>query len=197
MKLLRLADGAQAHEPTVVCLGFFDGVHLGHLRLILAAREIARRDGLATCVHTFDRMPAKVMQPDTDILELTPLPEKAALLKGLGVELLAVSPFDSSMMHMRAAQFFEDVLLQRLMARHIVAGYHHRFGFRGEAGTEALKTLCERAGTALTVIAPVTLKTGELISSTAIRRAIASGDTDAAARMLGRPYQANRGETAL
>ncbi len=193
MKLLYLNEHGRMTEPTVVCLGFFDGVHLGHLRLIQAAQDISAQSGLIPCVHTFDQMPARVMRPDAATLELTPLPEKTSLLEGLGIAVLAVSRFDEAMMHMHAADFFRDVLLDALMARHIVAGFHHRFGFRGEAGTDELADLCRAAGVKLTVIPPVTLPDGELISSTAIRRAIAAGDLDAAERMLGRPYHADKG----
>lgn len=187
MNILRLDRGERAGVPTVVCLGFFDGVHLGHARLIGCAREVADAGALSVCVHTFDAMPQRVLHPRADVLELTPLPQKAALLADMGVDILAVSPFDEATQRMTAQAFFRDILLDSLCARHIVAGFHHHFGFHGEGDAQLLRTLCERAGVGLDVIQPVTLPGGELISSTAIRDAIRAGNLDRAGRMLGRP----------
>lgn len=186
MRIIYLEKGETVQEPTVVCLGFFDGVHIGHAKLIERARDLATQHELAVCVHTFDEMPARMLNPDADILELTPLPEKVDLLGRLGVDIVAVSTFDEEVMHMRAATFFHSILQDKLMARYIVAGFHHRFGYRGEADIEALEALCQDAGIGLEVIGPVTLTGGELVSSTAIRAAIAAGDYQKASRMLGR-----------
>ena len=185
MMTVLLDAGGSMSAPTVVCLGFFDGVHLGHASLIKRAREIAQHEDLSVCVHTFDAMPARVLSPGADILELTPRDKKAALLEGLGVDILAVSHFDAGTSQMRAQDIFDHTLLLQLCARHVVAGFHHRFGCRGEADVERLRAFCERAGIGLDIIAPVTLDTGELISSTAIRTALRAGDAKLASRMLG------------
>lgn len=189
MNTVFLDAGGTVDVPTVVCLGFFDGVHLGHVSLVRRAQQVAPRGELAVCVHTFDAMPARVLQPEADILELTPLAEKAALLDALGVDILAVSHFDAGTSQMRAQAFFDHTLLLQLHARHIVAGFHHRFGYRGEADAQALEAFCAQAGIGLDIIAPVTLDSGELISSTAIRAAIRAGDTQKASRMLGRSWR--------
>lgn len=192
MKRLFLNDAERADRPTVVCLGFFDGVHRGHARLVERALEIAAEKDLAVCVHTFDQMPVRVLQPEANVLELTPLEEKASLLAALGVDILAVSRFDHETMHQSAGEFFHHVLLEALQARHIVAGFHHRFGYHGEGDTATLYALSEKTGTGLDVIAPVTLENGELISSTAIRTALAQGNTDKAQSMLGRTWNTTR-----
>ncbi len=181
-------------QPTVVCLGFFDGVHLGHQRLIRRACDIAREKALYVCVHTFDEMPAHVIHPRADALEITALAEKSALLAALGVDIIAVSRFGEAMMHMPAKDFFRQILLEKLRARHIVVGFHHRFGFRGEADTQMLGEFCEEAGVGLDIIRPVLLTDGELISSTAIRGFLRSGNREKAEAMLGRPYRDGRAE---
>ncbi|MDR0928767.1 MAG: FAD synthetase family protein [Oscillospiraceae bacterium] len=186
MTRLDLAVGARAPGDTVVCLGFFDGVHLGHAQLIARARALAEAEGRLLCVHTFAEMPARVLSPGVQIRELTPLPQKAALLEALGVDLLAISPFDEGMRRMRAEAFFRDILMEALRARHIVCGFHHRFGERGEADTERLSALCAANGLGLDVIAPVTLPDGELVSSSAIRQLLDAGDLARARAMLGR-----------
>ncbi len=188
MTVFPVDENINLSKQTVVCLGLFDGVHIGHARLIERAREVAVQDDLLVCVHTFDRMPAQVIHPGRMILELTPLEEKAALLGALGVDILAVSHFDDTMMHMHADTFFQSVLLDKLRAAHVVIGFHHRFGFHGEAGAETLQRFCERAGVGLSVITPVMLAGGELVSSTAIRRYLSAGDAAAAEAMLGRPW---------
>lgn len=186
MRRLCVENPFPLEERTVVCLGFFDGVHIGHMRLVEKAKEVARMERLLVCVHTFAQMPQRVLRPDRPILELTPLDEKEALLKGAGVDLLAVSEFTENMMHMRAREFFESVLLLKLRAKHVVVGFHHRFGYRGEMNTEGLLKLCEEAGVGTSVIEPVLLRDGSLVSSSAIRLCLQNGQREKAEAMLGR-----------
>ena len=179
--------GERLERPSVVCLGFFDGVHLGHRKLIDTAIEIGRREGLASCVHTFSQMPAKALHPERDHLELTTLPEKLRLFQEAGLDAAAISEFNEEMRTMHARDFLENRLIAGLNARHVVAGYDHRFGYLGECGTDMLSALCAELHIGLTVVGPVRLDGGEVISSTAIRRAIREGDYALAERMLGRP----------
>lgn len=190
MKVLYLDRGDVMTSPTAVCLGFFDGVHIGHVQLIRRAQVIAREKGLLSCVHTFDEMPARVVHPSEEIMELTPLPQKLARLEGMRVDAVAISHFRSTM-RMPAEVFFEEVLVRKLDARHIVAGFHHRFGHEGKGDVRLLQSLCAGHGIGLDIIAPVRLADGTLISSTAIRAALTSGDGPLAARMLG--WEKNQG----
>ena len=99
----------------------------------------------------------------------------------------AISEFNEEMRTMHARDFLENRLIAGLNARHVVAGYDHRFGYLGECGTDMLSALCAELHIGLTVVGPVRLDGGEVISSTAIRRAIREGDYALAERMLGRP----------
>ena len=166
--------------PSVVCLGFFDGVHRGHLALLDAARKAAEEKGLAVCVHTFDHAPG------SKNFELTTLPEREALLRAAGADQVAVSVFDDELRRMSGEDFFENVVLKRLNARHVVCGDDHRFGYKGACGVKELQTFCQRSGIGLTVVPPVTLPDGRRISSTAVRQAILEGDRPLAEAMLGR-----------
>ena len=188
--MIRTAEGIPSAQRTVVCLGFFDGVHIGHARLIERAVEIARPRGLLVCVHTFDRSPMAMLRPEIAARELTLLPEKAALLRGLGADIVAVSPFDDEMARMRAEAFFHSVLIGKLRAAAVVAGRDHRFGFGGEADSRMLEALCHGAGIALTIIDPVRLPDGRVVSSTAIRQLLDQGDMASAEAMLGRAVKA-------
>ena len=173
------------NAPSVVCLGFFDGVHRGHLSLLRAAADIGRQRGLTVCAHTFDRAPGE------KDFALTTLEEREALLKAAGADLVAVSAFDDEMRRMRGDDFFRWVVLGRLNARHVVCGDDHRFGYRGGWGVKELETLCRENGVGLTVCPPVSLLDGTRVSSTAIRRAILAGDAALAEEMLGRPLSSS------
>ena len=168
------------HVPCVVCLGFFDGVHLAHQALLRAARAEGKRLGLPVCVHTFDHAPG---QKD---FALTTLREREALLRRYGADTVSVSAFTDEMRHMRGDDFFRSVVLGQLNARHVICGDDHRFGYKGGWGVKELKALCDEAGIGLTVVPQVSLPDGQRISSTAIRQALRNGDRELAERMLGR-----------
>ena len=165
----------------VVCLGFFDGVHRGHLALIRAADAIREREGLPVCVHTFDHAPGDKGPALTD------LAEREKLLREAGADRVAVSAFDESMRTMSGEDFFHRVVLDRLHAAHVVCGDDHRFGYKGAWGVRELQRMCEKNGVSLTVVPPVTLKDGQRISSSAIRNALSCGNISLAEEMLGRP----------
>jgi riboflavin kinase/FMN adenylyltransferase len=169
------------NAPSVVCLGFFDGVHRGHLSLLRAAAGIAREKGLIVVAHTFDRAPGE------KDFSLTFLSEREALLRAAGADRVAVSPFNEEMRHMSGDAFFRRIVLEKLNARHVVCGDDHRFGYRGAWGVKELEALCRENGVGLTVCPPVELPDGTRVSSTAIRRAILDGNFALAEEMLGRP----------
>lgn len=187
IRVIRLNAGEKLTSPSAVCLGFFDGVHLGHQALLKATVEAAKARGLTPCVHTFRRMPAQEMHPEKQILELTSLEEKLRLFAQAGIEAVGLSEFDDETRRMSARAFIEKTLIGDLSARYIVAGYNHRFGYRGECGAEMLSALCAEYSLGLSIVEPVKLEDGEAISSTAIRRAVEAGDFALAERMLGRP----------
>lgn len=170
----------KADTPTVVCLGFFDGVHKGHLALVHAARQIADQRGWPVCVHTFDRAPG------SKGAELTTLAERERLLLQAGADWVAVSPFDDHMRQMRGEDFFRDIVLGHLRAGYIICGDDHRFGHKGAWGVRELAAMCDQAGIGLTVVPEVTLENGLRVSSTAIRQALEAGDIPLAESMLGR-----------
>ena len=172
------SSGRTGESGAVVCLGYFDGVHLGHQALLRAGREAADRLGLPLVAHTFDRAPGK------SGAELTDLAQRKALLLRFGADEVAVSPFDDATRRMSGEAFIREIIIGRLHARHIVCGDDHRFGYLGKCGTDELRALCDESGVGLTVVSAVTLN-GERVSSTAIREALDRGDIPSAERMLG------------
>ena len=166
--------------PSVVCLGFFDGVHVGHRQLISIARKIADEQGFSLCVHTLD---GPVWGKGK---QLTDLEERTRLLLSCGADRVESSKFDEELRHMPGDLFFSRVIVENLGARHVVCGTDYRFGYQGKWGVEELQALCRNAGIGCTVVPPVTLPDGQKISSTMIRKALEEGDRALAARLLGR-----------
>ena len=186
MRVINTVETAVPLEKSVVCLGYFDGVHRGHLALIEAAREIAKRRSLLLCVHALDRSPAQVLHPERNILQLTLPEDKIRLFEQARVDVMAITPFDDRVRHLPGQVFFREILLEKLNAQAIVVGDDHRFGYRGDTGCQELQVLCKEAGLELTVIPRIKLADGTVISSSAIREAILRNDLSRAQEMLGR-----------
>lgn len=172
-------------SPTVTA-GNFDGVHLGHQALVAAAVARARETGGLAVVLTFDPHPARVLAPDLAPSALMTPAQKAEILAGLGVDRLAVLPFDGRVARMEPRAFVREVVSGALGARHLVVGESFRFG-RGRAGdVELLRTLGESLGFTLEALPPV-MERGRPVSSSRVRDELARGEVQAARRLLGRP----------
>ncbi|MDO5022499.1 MAG: FAD synthetase family protein [Eubacteriales bacterium] len=172
--------------PLVVCLGYFDGVHLGHLNLINTAKDIANKKGYKICVHTYDAPPQSLLEPDKKYTELTNLSQKGELLRLAGVDYIAFSRFDNNLMKKSGADFLDEELSANMSVKHIVAGFNHRFGHLGKTDVKELQKLCDERGIGLSIVPAVKTKSGAVISSTAIKKALSSGDVSLAQEMLGR-----------
>lgn len=170
-------------RPSVVTIGVFDGVHVGHQALIRHNLQIAQRFDLESVVVTFEPNPLEVLRPDDAPTRLCELSRRVELIAGLGVELVEVVEFDADLASQTAQEFAQAVLLDRLDARHVVIGHGFRFGNRARGTAETLR----EAG--LTVDEYSLLGDVEPVSSTRIRAAVAAGDVVEAAAMLGRPHE--------
>jgi len=173
--------------PSVVALGVFDGVHLGHRAILRRALERARAVGLDALACTFDPHPLEVLQPGRSPAPISTLDERLALIAETGVDGAVVVAFTPALARVEPEAFVGDALLGRLRAREVVVGFNHRFG-RGARGDAALlERLGRERGFTAHVIAPLT-EAGVTVSSSEIRAALARGDVGGAARFLGRPY---------
>ncbi len=170
-----------------VTVGNFDGVHRGHQALVGAALAEAGRLGGTSVVLTFDPHPSRVLSPDRAPRALMTVDQKAEILGALGVERLAVLPFTRELSHETPEEFARLVLQEALGARAVVVGAGFRFGHRRAGDVATLAALGRRMGFAVVPVDPV-LHEGAPISSTRIREAIARGDVEAAAELLGRPF---------
>jgi riboflavin kinase/FMN adenylyltransferase len=174
-------------RPSVVALGVFDGVHLGHRAILETAVERAKATGGTAVACTFDPHPAEVLQPDRAPLPITTLDERLALIAETGITVPVVVPFTAQLAAMEPEAFVKEVLVERLGAREIVVGFNHRFGRGARGDTALLGELGERLGFHVAVVPPTDVD-GTPVSSSAIRAALQRGDLDQAARLLGRPY---------
>jgi riboflavin kinase / FMN adenylyltransferase len=173
---------------TVVTVGTFDGVHLGHRHVIDRVVERASRVGLPSLLVTFEPHPLEVVNPSAAPPLLTTHEEKLEILATCGLDYVALLPFTHALASHGAEEFVERILRRRFRMCELLIGYDHGFG-RARAGDAAvLEQLGRRDGFRVEVIDAVTLTDGRTVSSTAIRRAIAGGDLDRAATGLGRPY---------
>ena len=174
---------------SVVVIGNFDGVHLGHRRVIARAREIADERGLQVVAVTFDPHPMAVLRPDHAPITLTSIGERAALLQDAGADAVLALPFTTEVAGWSPEEFVDRILVDLLHAAAVVVGANFRFGHRA-AGDVALLTA---AGAAQTeghdfTTEGIPLDGGPMVwSSTYVRTCLAAGDVAGAAEALGRP----------
>ncbi|HLS47363.1 MAG TPA: bifunctional riboflavin kinase/FAD synthetase [Gemmatimonadales bacterium] len=176
-----------SRRRSIVTVGSFDGVHLGH-RAVLG--EIARRGreaGLRSVLVTFDPHPLEVVNPPAAPSLLTVGPERLEILAQTELDEVMILRFDRRLASLSPEEFVGEILIGRCAVQELVIGHDHGFG-RGRSGdADTLRTLGKIHGFAVDVVAAVD-RGDQHVSSTRIRRAVAGGDLDSAAALLGRPY---------
>jgi riboflavin kinase/FMN adenylyltransferase len=173
---------------SVVTVGVFDGVHLGHQQLISCAVDRGRERGLPTVLVTFDPHPAELIRPGSHPARLTSLRRRAALVADLGVDAFCVLPFTAELSRQEPAEFAHEVLVDRLHAADVVVGRNFTFGHRAAGDVALLTTLGQRFGFGVRGLDLIT-DDSITFSSTYIRACIDAGDVTAAAAALGRPHR--------
>ncbi|SFR01731.1 bifunctional riboflavin kinase/FAD synthetase [Desulfoscipio geothermicus] len=172
------------HDNLVVGLGNFDGIHLGHQKLIGDLVSRARAAGATPAVFTFVPHPLTVLNPEGAPPMLLPQDLKQEMFAGLGVEVLVVIPFTREFARMYPEDFITTVLHRHLAARAVYVGYNYTFGHMGRGTPELLKQYGDELGFAVEVIKPVTVD-GKPVSSTLIRSLLADGEIAQARKYLG------------
>jgi riboflavin kinase/FMN adenylyltransferase len=189
MRLIRWPAGAVSGLASgcVATIGVFDGVHLGHRRILERVMAESARLGLASLVFTFEPTPREYFSSDAPPARLTRFREKFALLAGLGVDWMYCPRFDARLESLDPEAFIQQLLIARLRVRHLVVGDDFRFA-HGRAGTLAdLRAAGSRSGFTVERVGSV-INGGVRVSSTAVRAALASGDMQQARALLGRFY---------
>ena len=183
-----IAGSEIAGKDTVVALGVFDGVHLGHQTLLREAAKISAQDGLPLVAVTFHPHPRSLTgQTNGYDRLLTPPEEKAALIEDCGATHLVTLPFTKELASTPARNFAVRYLHDTIRAKHVVCGFNFTFGYRGAGTPQDLAEWGRELGFATHIVPPY-VAGGEVVSSTRVRAFLEDGDTVAAAQCLGRPH---------
>jgi riboflavin kinase/FMN adenylyltransferase len=174
-------------KDTLLTIGVFDGVHLGHKYLISQLKEYARQQNLLSGVITFRQHPQEVLSSQSQLPFLTDLSQRADLLKNEGIEAIIILSFTHELAQLSARQFL-SLLKEYIRMRGLVIGYDFALGRNKEGNTDALRALGQEMGFSLIVVPPIIID-GEVVSSTAIRNALAEGDMNRVQNLIGRPFR--------
>lgn len=175
------------HRGCAVTIGNFDGVHLGHQAVIAQLGRRAAALGVPACVVTFEPHPRELLDPAHAPARLSRLRDKAAAIARLGSDRLVVLRFDRALAAQEPEAFIDDLLVAGLGARHVLVGDDFRFGHRRRGDFALLARAGDERGFGVEAAATHALD-GERVSSTRVRHALAAGELDEAARLLGGPY---------
>jgi riboflavin kinase/FMN adenylyltransferase len=187
MRLFHGTDNAEIGRPTVVTLGVFDGLHLGHQLIMQTVLERARAVGAVPTVITFEPHPRAVLHPESAPPLLQTFDQKIEALGVLGIEQTIVIRFDKDFAQIRAQDFLRDVIADRLHAKEVYLGRGFAFGHGREGNIDLLRTVSQGLGFFADEVSEVRLR-GRRVSSSRIRELLQQGEVNVARRMLGRPY---------
>lgn len=186
MKIYSLRD-LPLHREIALTIGAFDGIHLGHKRLIQETIKIAQTLKVEPALLTFEPHPRKVLYPNLDLKLLTTLDEKIRFIKKEGITNLILLPFNKALAELSPELFVERYLIDLLNTKAVIVGYNFHFG-RGRAGnTDLLKKLGEKFNFLVEVL-PALVINNRPVSSTLIRELLLKGEVERANQLLGRPY---------
>ena len=185
MHIIRVNERTHLFDDLSIALGYFDGIHQAHQRVIQQAVTYATTHQLKSAVLTFATNPNVFLKKRTQETLLTPLPEKIRLLTELGVDYLIIVPFNQTVASLAPADFIQKILVP-LRVRHVVTGFDFRFGYKGQGDVRVLAAYPTQFS--LDVVMKRELE-GEKIGTTEIRTYLAKGDVDMVTKMLGRTYR--------
>lgn len=192
LALAHSADGWTARfgnsaKPTAVAIGNFDGVHLGHQKILSGVLRRARREELLAAVLTFYPHPARVLRPADAPALLMTLEQRLATIEAVGMDAALVMRFDEELARVSPEDFVRRILMDTMHARAVLVGGNFRFGHRQAGDVKLLGELGRQLDLEVEIVPPV-VADGIVVSSTAIRNALREGRVDDAGRMLGRPF---------
>lgn len=174
-------------KKPVVAVGAFDGVHLGHVRILRFLREQAELVGGASVVFTFDPHPRTVLNSDTDFFTINPLEKNLQLIGEQGIKVAIVQPFTLDFAQMTYKQFIKDIIIETLNAHTLVMGPNHAFGRHREGNHDSIKAFCGKNGLQVVDI-PEEMWHSASVHSSVIREHIRQQDWETVDAMLGYRY---------
>jgi riboflavin kinase/FMN adenylyltransferase len=174
-------------HSSVLAIGNFDGIHLGHQAILRATVERARVLNAVSTALTFDPSPRKVLRPESAPPRLSTNAQRMEWFNALGLEAVVVLPFTLDLARLSPSEFVEQILIRDLHVKAVLVGENFRFGHKQAGDVKLLSELGSKHGFDVVIIPPVVYR-GEVVSSTIIRREVGEGDVSHAARLLGRPF---------
>ncbi len=188
MKILRgLETLREGYPNTVITIGNFDGLHLGHQKILLAAMNKAEEINGTSMVVTFDPHPMKVLAPEREVKLLTTPKERERLLDAIGIKVLLCINFNKEFSMLQPDDFIEDVLVKKLAVRAVIVGQNYAFGKGRKGTTELLRRRGRKYGFSVKVVRHAKVN-GEIVSSSKIRSLLLKGAVSEASTFLGRAY---------
>ena len=187
MKVIYGIDNYKPLNSCALTIGTFDGVHVGHQKIIKRLVSVSKNKNLHPVVLTFFTHPRMVLQSETSIKLIDTLDEKIHLLKKLKIGTLIIHPFSKSFSRMTANEFVRDIIVKSLSVKYLIIGYDHRFGRNREATVDNLINCGFTYGFEVEQIEAKEIESVN-VSSTKIRNAITNGDIHKANKYLGRPF---------
>jgi riboflavin kinase/FMN adenylyltransferase len=181
------ASHAASNRGSTLAIGNFDGIHLGHQAILRAAVARARDVNAVATALTFDPLPQKVLRPDSAPLRLSTTEQRLRCFAEIGIDAAVVLPFTHDLARLTPQEFVDQILVRDLQVRAVFVGENFRFGHKQAGNARMLLLLGAERGFDVVILPPVIHKR-EVVSSTIVRREIASGDVAHAARLLGRPF---------
>jgi len=188
MKTFHSIESFTSKKPTVLTIGTFDGIHIGHKKILERLINTAKNNHLESLVLTFFPHPRMVLQKDTEIKLIHTINERESILDSLGISNLIIQPFSKEFSRLSATEFVRDLLVNQLNVKHIIVGYDHRFGRNRTANIDALK---EFGGIYDFTVEEISAQDIDAVSvsSTKIRNALNEGDIQTANSYLGTNFQ--------
>lgn len=186
MKIIEQYDEAIKSGPWCIALGSFDGVHLGHRKLIEILKEESRLYGTGSMVYTFRTHPRKILAPNKHIYLITDNKKRAEIIEEMGVDMLYLEDFNN-IREMSAEYFVKSILVDRFNAKSVVIGYNYRFGIKGEGSADDLRQYGKKYGFKVIIVDAFDVN-GHTVSSSLLRHIIRSGNVDEVSEYLGRDF---------
>jgi riboflavin kinase/FMN adenylyltransferase len=188
MKIYTHINEFKQIKNAVLTIGTFDGVHIGHQKIISRLKEVAQQKGGETVILTFFPHPRMILHPDDlNIKLISTMDEKAELMKNLGIDHLIITPFTRDFSNLNPQEYIKDILVEKIGTTHIIIGYDHRFGKDRSGGLAELQNYASELGYEVEEIPEQDID-DVAISSTKIRNALLSGDVKTAENFLGYPF---------
>lgn len=187
MEIIKQYNQLNKNVQRGIALGNFDGVHIGHQRLIKILVEKCKLNNLQSCIYTFANHTLEIITGKEIPSQITNICMKQKIFKSLGIELLYLERFNRDLMALSPEDFVRDILVDKLNCKIVAVGFDYSFGYKGQGNSDTLKEMGKKYKFEVCVIQPVIVDS-EKVGSSIIRKYIKDGNIEKANTLLGRPY---------